>query len=54
MFMEVFSCKAEGPGPLSLTTGQVARIWSFNHLNLALISGWEPKTHFKQLQAKST
>ena len=54
MFMEVFSCKSEVPGPLSLTTGQVARIWSFNHLNLALISGWEPKTHFKQLQAKST
>ena len=54
MFMEVFFCKAEGLGPLSLTTGLVARIWCFNHHNLALISGWKPKTHFKQLQAKST
>ena len=50
MFMEVFFCKAEGPGPLSLTTGLVARIWCFNHHNLALISGWKPKTHFKQFR----
>ena len=54
MFREVFFCKAEGPGPLSLTTGLVASIWCFNHHNLALISGWKPKMHFKQLQAKST
>ena len=27
LFAGILSCKAEGPGPLSLTTGLVARIW---------------------------
>ena len=39
LFVEVFVCKAEGPGPLSLTTGLVASIWSFP----SPISGWEPR-----------
>ena len=29
--MDILFCKAEGPGPLSLTTCLVARIWSFHH-----------------------
>ena len=30
VFVEILFCKAEGPGPLSLTTGRVARVWSFH------------------------
>ena len=36
-------CKAEGSGPLSLTTGLVAKIWCFHHWDLAPIPGWEPR-----------
>ena len=38
-FMEILLCKAEGLGPLSLTTGLVARIWGSYHSDLASISG---------------
>ena len=38
LFVEILFCKAEGPGPLSLTTGLVASIWSFP----SPVSGWEP------------
>ena len=29
ILVEILFCKAKGPGPLSLTTGLVARIWCF-------------------------
>ena len=29
VFVEIPFCKAEGPGPLSLATGLVARVWRF-------------------------
>ena len=51
IFVEILFCKDEGPGPLSLTTGLVARIWCFHHCNLALITGWESKPCSKPLQA---
>ena len=41
-FVEIL-CKAEGPGPLSLTTGLVARISCFYHLNVHPTCDWEPK-----------
>ena len=37
--LEILFCKAEGLGPLSLTTGLVARIWGSYHSDLASISG---------------
>ena len=54
IFVEILSYKAKGPGPLSLTTGLVARIWCFHYLNQAPISDWEPKPLSKSLQAKAT
>ena len=54
IFVEIIFCKAEGPGPLSLTAGLVARIWFFYHCNLTLISGWKPKPYSKLLQAEVT
>ena len=53
-FVEILFCKAKGPGPLSLTTGLVARIWCFHHHNPASISGWERKFCSKLLQAEAT
>ena len=50
-FVEILFCKVKEPGPLSLTTGLVARIWCFHHCNLALITGWESKPCSKPLQA---
>ena len=47
-------CKAEGPGPWSLTSGLVARIWCFLCCNPASVSGWEPKPRSKMLQAEAT
>ena len=38
-------------GPLSLTTGLVARIWWAHHCDPASISDWEPKPCSKPLQA---
>ena len=35
VFVEILFCKAEGPGPLSLTAGLVARIWCSHSLNSA-------------------
>ena len=35
VFVEILFCKDEGPVPLSLTTGLVARIWYFHHCDLA-------------------
>ena len=35
VFVEILFCKDEGPVPLSLTTGLVARIWCFHHCDLA-------------------
>ena len=52
-FVEILFCKAEGPGPLSLTTGQVARNLGLNH-GPTSISGPEPKPCFKPLQIKAT
>ena len=43
VFVEILFCKAKGPGPLTLTTDLVARIWCSYHHDLASISGWEPK-----------
>ena len=48
VFVETLFCKAEGPGPLSLTTNLVVRIQYFHHLGQASISGWELKPRFKQ------
>ena len=54
VFVEILFYKAEGPGPLSLITGLVARIWWFHHLDPPLISGWELKPRSKPLQAQAT
>ena len=45
VFVEIIFSKARGPGPLSLTTNLVARIWCFHYRNLASVFGWEPKPH---------
>ena len=42
----------EGPGPLSLTTGLVARIWFSLHCDP--ISAWKAKLQFKPWQVKAT
>ena len=52
-FVEILFCKAEGPGPLSLTAGLVARTWCSHSLDSAPDCGWEPKPLSKLLQAKS-
>ena len=39
----------KGPGPLSLITGLVARIWCFYCCNMVSISGWESKSRSKPL-----
>ena len=54
VFMGVLFCKAEGPGPLSLIMGLVARVWCFLHRDPASISGWEPKPRSKPVQAETT
>ena len=54
VFVGILFSIPEGPRPLSLTTGLVARIWSFHRCDAASISGWEPKLHFRPLQAKAT
>ena len=43
VFVEILLCKAEGPAPLSLTTGLAAGIWGFHCCDLAPVCGWEPK-----------
>ena len=43
ILVEILFCKAKGPGPLSLTTGLVARMRCRHHCELASISSWEPK-----------
>ena len=48
-FVEILFCKEEGPGPSSLTTGLVARIWCSHCHDPASISTWEPKPCFKPL-----
>ena len=53
-FVEILFCKGEGAGPLSLTTGLVARIWCSHHRDPASIPTWEPKPCFKPLQAEAT
>ena len=50
IFGGILFCKAEGPGPLSLTTDLVTRIWCFHRRNPASVAGWEPQP----LQAKAT
>ena len=47
VFVETLFCKAEGSGPLTLTTSLVVRMWCFHHLCPASTSGWEPKPCFK-------
>ena len=54
IFVGILLCIAEGPGPLSLTTGLVIRIWCFHCRDPTPISGWEPKPRFKPLQAEAT
>ena len=54
IFVGILFCKAEGPGPLSLTTDLGARIWYFHRHTLVSISGWEPKPCSKPLQAEAT
>ena len=54
VLVKILICKAEGPGPLSLTTGLVARIWCFYRRDLASISGWEPKPRSTPFQAETT
>ena len=41
IFMEILFCKAEGPGPLSLATGLVARIQRSHRHDPTSISGCE-------------
>ena len=53
IFVEILFCKVEGPGPLSLTIGPVARIWCFHYCNPDPVSGWEPKPCSKPLQAET-
>ena len=50
IFVGILFCKAEGPGPLSLTTDLVTRIWCFHQRNPASVAGWEPQP----LQAEAT
>ena len=42
------------PGPLSLTTGLMARIWFFHHRKPASLSGWESKPCSQPLWAEVT
>ena len=49
----IFVCKAKGPGPFSVTTDLVVRIWYSQHQDPASISGWEAKLWSKPLQAKA-
>ena len=42
--MGILFCKAEGSGPLSVTTGLVARIWCYLGHNPASFSGWAETT----------
>ena len=53
VFVEILFCKSKGPGPLSLTTGLVARIWFFHCCNPTPTSGWEPKPGSKPLQPEA-
>ena len=53
IFVGILFCKAEGPGPLSLTTDLVARIWCFHCCFPATIS-WEPKPCSKPLPTEAT
>ena len=54
LFGAILLCKAKEPGPLSLTTCLVVRIWCSHLCNLDSVSGEELKPHFKRLQAKAT
>ena len=54
IFVGILFSKAEGPGPLSLTTGLAAKIWCSHHHDLASVSSWEPKSRSKPLQAEVT
>jgi len=49
----ILFCKAEGPRPLSLTTGLVPRISCFHCHYPASISSWKPKPCSKPLQTKA-
>ena len=40
------------PGPLSLTTGLLARLWCSHRCNPTSISGWEPQPFWELLQAE--
>ena len=53
VFVEILFCKSKGPGPLSLTTGLVARIWFFYCCDPTPTSGWEPKPGSKPLQPEA-
>ena len=47
-------CKGEELGLLSLTTGLLAKVWCSHPCGLTSISGQEPKSLFKLLQAEAT
>ena len=49
ILVEILFCKVKGPGPLSLTTGLIPRIWCSHCQNSASVSGWEPKPRSKPL-----
>ena len=39
VFVGILFCKVQEPGPLSLTTGLVVKIWHSQHLNPASVFG---------------
>ena len=45
--------QSQRPGPLSLTTGLVARTWCSCRQDPAPISGWESRPHSKPMQAEA-
>ena len=54
LFVGIHFYKVSGPGVLSLATGLVARIQHSHCCSLTSISGQEPKSCFKPLQAEAT
>ena len=54
VLVEIIFCRAKGPGPLSLATGLVARIWCSHRRDPASVSGWEPKPRSRPSRAKAT
>ena len=59
--MEVLFCRAKGPGPLSLITGLVTRIWCFQRHNpvqlwqgtQALLQAFADRGHWRSLEGEA-